>query len=230
MEITAFKAKVVVFGVEREASFDGEKLSVEKIGFGEVSWLLALLETARMTAPGTAVPPPSTKAQDAAPEAPASSVAPAASPPPATPAQTRLRRSAEAKPVPTNGATAAPAAAPPAPPPAPSVPKDPAGLAPPGVDPDEPILPTVAPAAAAVTAPPAPSAASMTNVAGGLDMDYIRSTTKLKDIIVHMRERGITTKDQLVERCTAIKAEVAIIARIPNLDERIARTLEVMGG
>jgi len=226
MEITAFEANVTLYGSVRKVRFDGAKLTVEPLAFGEVSWVLALLETAKpldvQLSPVVEMPKPNGTNGATAP-------ATAAAPPAATPPATRTRASNKtiATPPPAEKkADAAPAAPPPAvatpvveAPPVTATgekPGAPLQLAPPGVSNDDPILPTKV-----ETAPPA--------VAGDLDMDYIRSTTKLKDIIEHMRQRGVPN-DKLVERCTALKSEVAIISRIPNLAERIERTLEVMGG
>lgn len=81
-------------------------------------------------------------------------------------------------------------------------------------------------------APPAPAQeeAATTSGAAGLDEAYIKSAPKLRDILGHMLEVGkLGTLDALVRECTRLKADVAILSKIPNIEERVIRTLSVMG-
>lgn len=91
------------------------------------------------------------------------------------------------------------------------------------------------PAAAAKDPEPTKPAAEETAAEGtatsssGLDEGYMKSAAKLRDILNHMHENGLKSFDQLVAACSERKASIAILSKIPNMEDRVGRTLNVMG-
>ena len=96
--------------------------------------------------------------------------------------------------------------------------------------PAAPEAPAVAPAPApAAAAPQAAAPAPKTDVAvGGYDVAFITGAQKLKDILQHLLDHGVE-KANLARVCEELKPQVGLLSRIPNIEERVARTLDVMG-
>lgn len=63
---------------------------------------------------------------------------------------------------------------------------------------------------------------------GGIDPEKLASFTKLRDIIQYVIDSGIAPAG-VATFCEGVKADVPLLSRIPNIAERVARTLEVMG-
>lgn len=250
MKITAFEAEVTVLGKGRKARFDGDRMVLEGIDFSDVHWLLAVLEGAQPTLglAGTPAAPQLRIEQTVAGALPAAAPPASTSEPVGAPAQT-AEAAAPPKQARRSRATTASAGDAPAPP-------DPVGLAPPGENVDAPprlaydatsgqlknvdtgapvstqeperglrSAPALAEAASAPKSSPSPVG---TNGAGTWDREYVKGAAKLKDILAHLLEHGVA-KEALAGICIAMKEEVGLLARIPNIEERVARTLEVMG-
>lgn len=107
-----------------------------------------------------------------------------------------------AKPAPAPVAKAAPA---------PANPKDPAGLAPPGVDPDrDPI-------------------AGRGTVSTAYDLEFLQKSNMLRDVLTHLMDNGVETQSDLIATCVALKDDVPVLSRVAGLESRIPRTLVTLG-
>lgn len=88
-----------------------------------------------------------------------------------------------------------------------------------------------APAAPAVTeTKPAPAEkAAPVDVGGqpGLP-DHIRGTNSMRDLLTYLVEHGADSADAVVASCVALKKEVPILTKVPNVEDRVRRALEVL--
>jgi hypothetical protein len=83
----------------------------------------------------------------------------------------------------------------------------------------------LAPPGEAVDAPPKPKT-------GALDatvLAELKKAARLGEVLGKLIDSGVTSASDLVALCSDIKAEVPVLSRIPDLETRIPRTLEVMG-
>jgi hypothetical protein len=60
------------------------------------------------------------------------------------------------------------------------------------------------------------------------DVATLATFTKFRDVVQHLLDSGVVA-DDIAKVCDGIKEQVPLLQRIPNLEERVARTLEVMG-
>lgn len=114
---------------------------------------------------------------------------------------------------------------------------DPWQLAPPGepVDEPPPPPPVAAPAPSkaaakpyAEIAPEEPKKASSVALPDGLLAD-LQKANKLAEVLGKLIDAGYTKGSQLVQICTAVKADVPVLSRVPDLQDRIPRALGIMG-
>lgn len=63
---------------------------------------------------------------------------------------------------------------------------------------------------------------------GALPTELIQAK-RMRDIVVFLQERGHHTEAAIAERCEKIKDQVPVLSRIPDIADRVKRTLEVMG-
>jgi hypothetical protein len=63
----------------------------------------------------------------------------------------------------------------------------------------------------------------------GLDMEKLKAQSKLREVIALIVDAGGgKTRADLVRNCLALKAEVPVLSRIADMQDRIDRTLEVL--
>lgn len=62
-----------------------------------------------------------------------------------------------------------------------------------------------------------------------LDMEVVKSKTKLRAILSYMIDQGYASPEAIVDKCLDMRQEVPILSRVANLSERIPRTLELLG-
>lgn len=75
----------------------------------------------------------------------------------------------------------------------------------------------------------APAGAAANAAANGEVHPDIARAGKLRDVVAVLQDQGHKTIEALTVECERLKPHVALLSRIPNLKERITRTLEVMG-
>lgn len=105
---------------------------------------------------------------------------------------------------PKSASTPAPAAA--------AAATDPAGLAPPGVDPDE-----------------DPITQGTAWGTDDFDMERLKSAKSLRDVLAELIDKGVRTQNDLIATCVSLKDEVPVLARVNGLDTRIPRALVTIG-
>ncbi len=71
--------------------------------------------------------------------------------------------------------------------------------------------------------------AGVAETEAGLSEEYIGSAPKLRDILSHMHSAGLRDFEALVSACEERRSKVAILSKIPNMKERVNKTLFVMG-
>jgi hypothetical protein len=59
--------------------------------------------------------------------------------------------------------------------------------------------------------------------------DNIRNASKIRDVLNALIAGGYNTTDKLVNECLRIQPEVPILAKVPDLRERVQRAAEILG-
>jgi hypothetical protein len=66
--------------------------------------------------------------------------------------------------------------------------------------------------------------------AAGLDLARILRCKTLKDIIGELQASGIdATVSVMVAKCTELAPKVPLLSKIPNVQERVERTMQILG-
>ena len=81
---------------------------------------------------------------------------------------------------------------------------------------------------AAQTATPAASAGTGTAIEVELP-DEVKNTSSMRDLLNYLAEHGVKDADTMVATCTAMKASVPILSKVPDVDARVRRAVEVLG-
>lgn len=79
--------------------------------------------------------------------------------------------------------------------------------------------------------PPATNGAAGATTAAVNDSDpdaVFLKASKMRDILYALQDRGIVEEAAMVVECEKLKAKVPLLSKIPNLPDRVKRTLEVM--
>ncbi len=58
--------------------------------------------------------------------------------------------------------------------------------------------------------------------------EALTNAKKLADVVNYLIDEGVSDPDDIKARCAELKERVPALSRIPNLDERIDRTLDVI--
>jgi hypothetical protein len=58
--------------------------------------------------------------------------------------------------------------------------------------------------------------------------DNIKQTGSMKELLYYMVEHGVANVDQLVEQCKALHQVVPVLSKVPDVDTRIRRAVEVL--
>ena len=59
--------------------------------------------------------------------------------------------------------------------------------------------------------------------------DEVINTSSMRELLSYLADNGVTTVDQMVEECLALKTTVPILGKIPDVDSRVRRASEVLG-
>jgi hypothetical protein len=57
----------------------------------------------------------------------------------------------------------------------------------------------------------------------------MKAATKLRDIVLLLQENGVTVIEDMVAECERVKADIPLLKAIPNLSDRIGRTIQYLG-
>ncbi len=52
----------------------------------------------------------------------------------------------------------------------------------------------------------------------------------MKDILYALQDKGIKDEASMVKECERLKSKIPLLAKMPNIPDRVKRTLEVMTG
>ena len=81
-----------------------------------------------------------------------------------------------------------------------------------------------------VPPPPPPPPPPAVQCAVTLDPKLFEKLRSLKDVVDLLRQKGVETNvDAMVAACEQLRAGVPIIGKIPNLQERVGRALDILG-
>ncbi len=58
--------------------------------------------------------------------------------------------------------------------------------------------------------------------------DNIKNTNSMRDLLTYLAEHGVDSADAMVATCTVLKKDVPILSKVPNVDERVRRALDVL--
>ena len=58
--------------------------------------------------------------------------------------------------------------------------------------------------------------------------DNIKNTNSMRDLLTYLSEHGVDSADAMVATCQVLKKDVPILSKVPNVDERVRRALEVL--
>jgi hypothetical protein len=58
----------------------------------------------------------------------------------------------------------------------------------------------------------------------------MKAAAKLRDIVLLLQENGVTAIEDMVATCEKVKADIPLLKAIPNLSDRIGRTIQYLGG
>lgn len=91
----------------------------------------------------------------------------------------------------------------------------------------EPAAQAAQPAAAVVATKPASKPAS----AVGLPElpDTVKGTSSMRDLLTYLSEHGVGSVDAMVDACKALKDVVPILGKVPDVEQRVRRAVEVLG-
>jgi hypothetical protein len=59
--------------------------------------------------------------------------------------------------------------------------------------------------------------------------DAIQGTSSMRDLLTYLAENGVKTVDDLVAQCQHYKAQVPILGKVSDVDQRVRRAAEVLG-
>jgi hypothetical protein len=58
--------------------------------------------------------------------------------------------------------------------------------------------------------------------------DNIKNTNSMRDLLTYLADHGVDSADAMVATCTVLKKDVPILSKVPNVDERVRRALDVL--
>lgn len=58
--------------------------------------------------------------------------------------------------------------------------------------------------------------------------ENIKNTNSMRDLLTYLAEHGVDSADAMVATCTVLKKDVPILSKVPNVDERVRRALDVL--
>lgn len=58
--------------------------------------------------------------------------------------------------------------------------------------------------------------------------DHIKNTNSMRDLLTYLAEHGVDSADAMVATCTVLKKEVPILSKVPNVEDRVRRALDVL--
>lgn len=62
------------------------------------------------------------------------------------------------------------------------------------------------------------------------DLEKLKASTKVKDVLQHLMDCGVTDVQEMIGICTSLKAQVPVLGRVGDMADRVARTVEIMTG
>ncbi len=58
--------------------------------------------------------------------------------------------------------------------------------------------------------------------------DNIKNTNSMRDLLTYLSEHGVDSVDAMVAACVVLKKDVPILSKVPNVEERVRRALDVL--
>lgn len=58
--------------------------------------------------------------------------------------------------------------------------------------------------------------------------DNIKNTNSMRDLLTYLSEHGVDSVDAMVAACTVLKKDVPILSKVPNVEDRVRRALDVL--
>lgn len=59
--------------------------------------------------------------------------------------------------------------------------------------------------------------------------ESVKNASSMREILTYFADNGVTDVDTMIKACTAVRGQVAILQKVPDVDSRVRRAAEVLG-